>query len=553
MDIELPQLFAEPLEDLGDANPDFRGILAPLSERGAPKAGVTAQFLEHAADYHAAYANVEYFRLLIDVSLARLAAPLAPGAILDIGSGSGNSVIPLLDRFPDAFVVAVDISPWLLAILRDHLEREGTHRGRYALVCMDASRDCYRPGAFDLAVGAAILHHIIEPRRVLQACASALAPGGAAIFFEPFEAGHDLLLLAYRAILAEAQRREETGAGMDMLRRLVTDYEVRKSNVDDAVLRGLDDKWLFTRSFFRDAGRGEWAQCDIHPINGEVSPLTEQTRVNLQLGLGREKNALPGWVWQRLAEFETTFSAGAREDLLFEGAVVMRKRGSSGERLRRVLENEPESGWWWSPGESGTGYFLAAQGTRLAVFVCGYGQDGAPLWYRAGPARIESGTWGAACRRMGERAGTADDAPMRMALEFESTRSARLRLDDFERRIEPQYQAELRQATGCWLEDAAEPRLALLAQWLPDSVFAALLAPDGWCVTVAKRLAERMHEGDWLRFSDGQAVGGAYRKPRGPEALAHSRIVWTDDDCLLVLLPGGRRHVFAREQPWQPS
>jgi SAM-dependent methyltransferase len=547
MDIELPQLFAEPLEDLGDANPDFRGILAPVSERGAAKTGVTAQFLERAADYHASYANVEYFRLLIDVTLARLAMPPAPRAILDIGSGSGNSVIPLLDRFPDAFVVAVDLSPQLLAILRDHLEREPRYRGRHALVCMDASRDLYRPQAFDLAVGAAILHHVIEPQRVLQACASALAPGGTAIFFEPFEAGHDLLLLAYRAILAEAERRAERGAGMDMLQRLVTDYEVRKASGDDPVLRGLDDKWLFTRSFFRDAGRGEWAQCEVHPINGQVSPLTEQTRTNLQLGLGAEMDALPGWAWQRLAEFESAFSPAAREDLLFEGAVVVRKRGNSGERLRRVLEDEPASGWWWSTEESGTGYFLFAQGQELVAFVCGYAQDGAPLWYRAGPAVIANGAVRAACRGMGS-SGTGDDAAMHLTLEFESPRSARLCLGELERRIEPQYRTELREATGCWVEDAAEPAFTLVAQWLPDSVCAALLGPDGWCVTVAKRLAESLHEGEWLRFRDGQPVGGAYRKPRGPEVLAPSRIVWTDDDCLLVLLPGGRRHVFVRER-----
>ena len=207
MTVDLQSLFAEPLVDLGEDDASLRGIFTPRSERGAEKRGVTDQFLENAADYHARYANVDHFRMLISNALATLKPPITPRTILDIGSGSGNSVIPLLDRFPDAFVVATDISPQLLAILRDHLAARPEYHGRFALVCMDASNDRYRVGAFDLAVGAAILHHVIEPMRVVSACGRALGAGGAAIFFEPFEMGHAVLSLVYRDIIAEADRK----------------------------------------------------------------------------------------------------------------------------------------------------------------------------------------------------------------------------------------------------------------------------------------------------------------------------------------------------------
>ena len=128
--------FTVPLRDLGDEVPAWRGLLAPMGSPGTASAGVTSQFLDHAADYDHRYANVAYFRIVLDGAFARLERPPAPRAILDIGSGSGNSVIPLLDRFPDAFVVATDISAPLLAILRDHLAAEPRYRGRYALVAV---------------------------------------------------------------------------------------------------------------------------------------------------------------------------------------------------------------------------------------------------------------------------------------------------------------------------------------------------------------------------------------------------------------------------------
>ena len=43
--------------------------------------------------------------------------------------------------------------------------------------------------------------------------------------------------------------------------------------------------------------------------------------------------------------------------------------------------NQPESGWWWNPAESGRGYFLEWQGGEL--FMAGYMYDdaGNPIWY----------------------------------------------------------------------------------------------------------------------------------------------------------------------------
>ena len=44
---------------------------------------------------------------------------------------------------------------------------------------------------------------------------------------------------------------------------------------------------------------------------------------------------------------------------------------------------EPESGLWWNPSESGTGYTLEIQDNLMALTVYGGAQNGAAKWYSA--------------------------------------------------------------------------------------------------------------------------------------------------------------------------
>ena len=110
------EVFAESLVDLASQNPAFAGIHTPQSAVGATKVGVTEQFLERAEEYHRNYLDLDYWRFLLGNAFKALGAMPDPKIVIDIGSGSGNSVIPLADRFPHAGIVATDISPQLLAI-----------------------------------------------------------------------------------------------------------------------------------------------------------------------------------------------------------------------------------------------------------------------------------------------------------------------------------------------------------------------------------------------------------------------------------------------------
>jgi SAM-dependent methyltransferase len=560
---ELPgRCFAEPLGDLGDDDAALRGILVPESQRGARPRGVTAQFLEHAAEYHRRYANVEHFRMLVGDALAKLDPPIAPQLILDIGSGSGNSVIPLLDRFDDAFVVATDISPQLLAILRDYLAANPRYAGRYALVCVDAGRARYRADAFDLAVGAALLHHVIDPAGVIDACEQALAPGGAAVFFEPFELGHAVLNLAYRDILAEAERRDDRAKGFDMVRRLHDDY-VRRADASDPRLLDLDDKWMFTPAFFEEAARrGRWAQCVIYPVHDSASPLRDETIVNLRLGMDLPESALPTWAWERIDEYQRAFSAPARAQLMFEGAVVLRTR---------VAPSGVRSGWWYDAAAPGRGFFLELRDDQVSVVACHYDARGEPVWHVAGPARVRDGVTIVRPRGTNTACSADDDSPNGSASPTVSSPAgmpapqgdwrmrfvsdARIDLDWPGERIalarqhadSTGWSATRRGGvSGLWSEAGPHSSVTVAIEDLDTRVFAALLMRDGWYVATAMRGPTGSFHGAWLRFCGGQAPGAPYRAPGAPSAAGDAHFDEMDGERLVMRLPDGSYRVLQR-------
>ena len=328
--VDVADLFAVELVDAGArVDPAFEGIWTPLPDVDGVKVGVTDQFLAGADTFHRKYTQLDYYRGLLARAAARAGVSPDVGAVFDIGSGSGNSVIPALEMFPRAHVVATDISENLLRILRDQVRAETRFDGRLSLVCMDATRPYLKPGTFDLVIGAAILHHLIDPLAAVRSACDALRPGGKAVFFEPFENGNAILRLAYTEVLeaAGAGGRELPEDVADLLRRLVNDYRVRTGTDKSAPLfREIDDKWLFTRSFFEDAaaslGAGALA---IYPLHETAAPFTSQTVVNLKLGLGAEAGRMPRWAWDVVSKYDTAFSPELKRDLLIEGCVILTK------------------------------------------------------------------------------------------------------------------------------------------------------------------------------------------------------------------------------------
>ncbi|WP_254407520.1 trans-aconitate 2-methyltransferase [Streptomyces sp. GMY02] len=101
-----------------------------------------------------------------------------PRHIVDLGCGTGAGTFALLDRFPEAHVIAVDTSPGHLKRLREKAcAQDVDDRVRTVQADLDAP-DWPDLGTPDLVWASASMHHMAHPRRTLRAVHDILAPGG---------------------------------------------------------------------------------------------------------------------------------------------------------------------------------------------------------------------------------------------------------------------------------------------------------------------------------------------------------------------------------------
>src|SRR5580704_10342673 len=112
-----------PLVDLGEVREEWRGILSPQYADDLVKEYVHRQFLQDASTYAERYNDTMHWKRLLAIAQRHCAVIVAQPRILDIGSGAGNSVIPLLELYPGASIVASDLSVPLLQLLKLDLVR----------------------------------------------------------------------------------------------------------------------------------------------------------------------------------------------------------------------------------------------------------------------------------------------------------------------------------------------------------------------------------------------------------------------------------------------
>jgi SAM-dependent methyltransferase len=149
---------------------------------------------QHAHDQHAhrhsGAAEDDYTDLLdLDAEVLRdywsaaldwvqsMAAGTARTRLLDLGAGTGTGAIGLAQRFPDAEVVALDVSPVSLAKIGAKAAAAGLAARVHPV---EADLDAGWPdlGLLDLTWASASLHHMADPARVLRDALKATRPGG---------------------------------------------------------------------------------------------------------------------------------------------------------------------------------------------------------------------------------------------------------------------------------------------------------------------------------------------------------------------------------------
>jgi len=101
----------------------------------------------------------------------------APGRILDLGCGTGTGTLALAERFAEAELIAVDMSPEMLGRLRDKAAKAGV-ADRIRTVQADLDEGWPDVDGVDLVWASASLHHVADPDRVLAAVFASIRPGG---------------------------------------------------------------------------------------------------------------------------------------------------------------------------------------------------------------------------------------------------------------------------------------------------------------------------------------------------------------------------------------
>ncbi|MFH1923600.1 MAG: class I SAM-dependent methyltransferase [Planctomycetota bacterium] len=178
-----------------------------------------------------------------------LAAGPELGRVLDLGAGTVQIPIELCGQSPQSRVLAVDLAHHMLKVGRQNVEKAGL-AGRIGVERADAKRLPYRDGAFPTVMSNSIVHHVPEPREVLEEAWRVLAPGGLVFFRDLFrpadEATIRRLVDTYASEANDHQRRMfadsfRASLTVDEVRRLVAGFGSRP----DSVRATTDRHWTW--------------------------------------------------------------------------------------------------------------------------------------------------------------------------------------------------------------------------------------------------------------------------------------------------------------------
>lgn len=291
--------------------------------------GVTEQFLTNADTYHARYYKNDYWKYLVGRALDLAGIDRSsPCRILDIGSGNGNTVFATAELMPNSSIFANDISPQLLQILvgiQDHIPEL---EGRIEAYCFDLHKDFFADNIFDLVIGGAILHHMLDPEAALKNAARWLRPGGKILLIEPLEVGGHMMAAIYLKLIEVTEL--ELGAQHKLVlffKAMCQDYEARFGVPRvKPFTKNLDDKWLFHTSYLRDMAEkiGLVLEFVAPTITDSGNLFSNAVRGNLDVaGLG--DISAPDSMWNMLEVFDRGITPDLKEFFAPEGIICLSK------------------------------------------------------------------------------------------------------------------------------------------------------------------------------------------------------------------------------------
>ncbi len=136
--------------------------------------------------------------------------PEAPIRVLDVGSGHGVLAAAVLDAFPRATAIGLDISEAMMEVGRERMARFGDRFRYYEGDFADGSLP-EGLGPFDVVVSSRAIHHLNPDgkRRLFRSIYDHLAPGGCFIDIDNMRPRDDFLRERY----AQADPGRPTGYG----------------------------------------------------------------------------------------------------------------------------------------------------------------------------------------------------------------------------------------------------------------------------------------------------------------------------------------------------
>lgn len=319
--------FTQPLYDLGRCEAaTFSGVLSPAGEIGAVRLGVNSVFLENAEDYYKKYQGFDYWRKMLSAALEQSNVRKA-GLIVEYGCGFGNATLPMLDLLPTSQIIATDISPNLLSILRRLLASRSLEE-RCVPVAMDAQKPYIKEGVADLVFGAAILHHLLDPMTFVQHAMKVLKPGGVAFFFEPLEGGYATLVAICDEVSAEAKRRNFWDHSIYVTEMAAADLRPQILRAAMPGWHERDDKWVFPRSLLDDMAAAANSTVTLFGLHDNIGQFRRHFSYMLKTYYLVEPSDYPAWAWEIFDRYDRhMYSRDMLRDLAIEGCIIFRKNG----------------------------------------------------------------------------------------------------------------------------------------------------------------------------------------------------------------------------------
>jgi ubiquinone/menaquinone biosynthesis C-methylase UbiE/uncharacterized protein YbaR (Trm112 family) len=185
----------------------------------------------------------------------------------EIGAGTGSLTLGLVQQHVVGRLTATDVSEKFLRILN---ARVANYETPVSLIACDANEPHFRSEAFDLVVGRAILHHLLDYELTLRTCHHMLRPGGAAVFFEPVIEGKTIVAMLMSLMLRYDQLAGGgtlSSSDRNEIRKLIKNYLKAKWYPQDREsLALIEDKYIFGIDEMRRVG-GDAGFSEVNFIN----------------------------------------------------------------------------------------------------------------------------------------------------------------------------------------------------------------------------------------------------------------------------------------------